>query len=397
MSGPARTSAEAGTGALEGTCAPGFEGVRELLGRNLATGAELGASLCVMRGEEVVVDLWGGTADAATGRPWTRDTVVNTYSLTKTVTALCALLLVDRGLLAPDAPVSDYWPEFAAAGKGPDGPQTVLVRHVLGHTSGLSGWDRAMAVDDLYDGPAAAALLAGQKPWWTPDDGSGYHAMSFGTLVGELVRRITGRTLGAFLADELAGPLGADYWIGAPRALLDAPERVASMVPPPPSEFDYASLPADSVLRRTLTNPAFAPALTTDPAFLAAELGAANGQGNARSVALLQSVIACGGTVSGRRFLAPATIDRIFEVQADGVDRVLGVPVRFGLGWGLPTPSMPGVRPGRVCWWTGFGGSVVTADVDRGISVAYVMNKMGPGLIGAPRPNAYLDAVYEAL
>ncbi|QDQ99122.1 beta-lactamase family protein [Tomitella fengzijianii] len=382
---------------LAGTCARGFEGVRELLGHNLATGVELGASLCVMRGEEVVVDLWGGTADAATGRPWTRDTVVNTYSLTKTATALCALLLVDRGLLDPDAPVADYWPEFAAAGKGPSGPDTVLVRHVLGHTSGMSGWDRAMAVDDLYDGPSAADLLARQEPWWTPGDGSGYHAMSFGTLVGELVRRITGRSLGEFLAAEVAGPLGADYWIGAPRELRDDPARVASMVAPPPSGFDYASFPADSILRRTLTNPAFSPALTTDDAFLAAELGGANGQGNARSVALLQSVVACGGTTRGRRFLAPETLDRIFEVQADGPDRVLGVPVRFGLGWGLPSPSMPGVRPGRVCWWTGFGGSVVSADADRGITVAYVMNRMGPGLIGAPRPNAYLDAVYESL
>lgn len=384
-------------GAVDGVCAPGFGGVRDLLARGLADGSELGASLCVMRGEDVVVDLWGGIADEASGRPWTRDTVANTYSLTKTMTALCALLLIDRGALDPDAPVAEYWPEFAAGGKGPGGAATVLVRHVLGHTSGVCGWDRKVTVEDLYDGPAAADLLAGQRPWWAPGDGPGYHAMSFGTLIGELVRRITGRTLGAFLADELAGPLGADYWIGAPRALLDAPERVASMVPPPPSGFDYASLPADSILRRTLTNPAFAPALTTDPDFMAAELGAANGQGNARSVALLQSVIACGGTVGGRRFLAPTTIDRIFEVQADGADRVLGVPVRFGLGWGLPAPSMPGVRPGRVCWWTGFGGSVVTADVDRGVTVAYAMNAMGPGLIGAPRPNAYLDAVYEAL
>ncbi|MDG3012329.1 beta-lactamase family protein [Rhodococcus sp. D2-41] len=374
---------------LDGVCAPGFEGVRELLRHNLETGVELGASLCVMSGEEVVVDLWGGTADAASGRPWTRDTVVNTYSITKTMTALAALVLVDRGLLDPDAPVAEYWPEFAAAGK-----QTVLVRHVLGHTSGLSGWDERMRVEDLYDTPSAADLLARQAPWWTPGASSGYHAMSFGTLVGELVRRITGVSLGQFFAAEVAVPLGADYWIGAPESLLAQPERIATLVPPPPTGFDYASLPTDSLMLRTLTNPAFAPALTTDPGFLAAELGAANGQGNARSVALVQSVITCGGTVGGRRFAAPETVGRIFEVQADGRDPVLGAHVRFGLGWALPSPSMPGVPAGRACWWTGFGGSVVVADLDRNLTIAYVMNKMGPQLVGSARANRYLDAVY---
>lgn len=393
MSGGAGSAAGAAGGVLNGTCTPAFEGVRTLLGHNLESGTELGASLCVMRGEEVLVDLWGGTADHTDGRPWTRDTVVNTYSLTKTATALCALLLIDRGLLDPDAPVADYWPEFAANGK-----EQVLVRHVLGHTSGVSGWDERISIDDLYNPVASADRLAKQKPWWPPGEGSGYHAMSFGTLVGELIRRVTGSSLGEFFAAEIAGPVGADYWIGAPEHLLAQNDRIATLVPPPPTGFDYGTLPADSILRRTLTNPAFSPALTTDPRFLAAEIGAANGQGNARSVARVQSVLTCGGTVGGRRFLAPETIERIFQVQADGVDRVLGAPLRFGLGWALPSPgAMPAVPEGRVCWWTGYGGSVVVADLDRQLTITYVMNKMAPQLVGAPNATAYLHAVYAAL
>ena len=388
--------------AVEGTCTPRFRAVREMFTRRIEGGEELGASLCVMQGEDVVVDLWGGTADAASSRPWEKDTVANTYSLTKTMTALAALVLIDRDLLDPDAAVADYWPEFAAAGKGRGsggriGEGTVLVRHVLGHTSGLAGWSQPVRIEDVYDTPSAAALLAAQEPWWTPGDGSGYHAISFGTLVGELVERITGMSLGAFFAKEIAGPLEADYWIGAPPGLLDAPERIATMVAPPPTGFDLASLPAQNITRRTLTNPAFSPELTTDPDFLTAELGAVNGQGHARSVARIQSILTCAGTADGHRFVSPTTIDRIVETQADGTDRVLGAPIRFGLGWALPSASMPGVPSGRVCWWTGYGGSVVTADLDRGITVAYVMNKMAPELVGAARPNKYLEAIYSAV
>ena len=388
--------------AVEGTCTPRFRAVREMFTRRIEGGEELGASLCVMQGEDVVVDLWGGTADAASWRPWEKDTVANTYSLTKTMTALAALVLIDRDLLDPDAAVADYWPEFAAAGKGRGsggriGEGTVLVRHVLGHTSGLAGWSQPVRIEDVYDTPSAAALLAAQEPWWPPGDGSGYHAISFGTLVGELVQRITGKTLGTFFATEIAEPLGADYWIGAPSELLDAPKRIATMVAPPSSGFDLTSLPVDNFTRRTLTNPAFSPELTTSPDFLAAELGGVNGQGHARSVARIQSILTNSGTMDGHRFVKSTTIDRIFERQSDGIDRVLGVPVRFGLGWALPSESMPGVPLGKVCWWTGFGGSVVSADLHRGITVAYVMNRMAPELVGAARPNAYLDAVYSAV
>ncbi|WP_347954809.1 serine hydrolase domain-containing protein [Gordonia aichiensis] len=375
--------------AVVGECDPRLRPVRDLLARRLAVGDEVGASLSVMSGDDVLVDLWGGVADPASGRAWERDTLANTYSLTKTMTALAVLVLVDRGLLDLDAPVARYWPEFVAAGK-----DEVLVRHVLGHTSGVSGWDRRMRIEDLYRQGEAAALLAQQAPWWRPGDGSGYHALTFGTVLAEVVGRVTGRTLGEFVAAEIADPLGADYRIGVTGV---DPTRFASMIAPPPTGFDYGSLPPDSILLRTLLNPAFVPSVTADRDFLAAELGAVNGQGNARSVALMQSIVTGGGTARGRRFLSADTVERIFDVQADGVDRVLGAPVRFGLGWALPGPSMPGVPDGRVCWWTGFGGSIVVSDLDRGITIGYVMNKMAPQLVGAPNPNDYVTAVYDCL
>lgn len=372
--------------APEGTCVPRFARVGDLLADRLDSGADVGASVCVVQDGEMVVDLWGGLADRESGTPWTSDTLVNTYSLTKTMTTLVALRLIDSGDLDPDAPVARYWPEFAAEGK-----QDVLVRHILGHTSGVSGWAERVALEDLYDTERSAALLAAQQPWWRPGEGSGYHAISFGALVGEIVRGITGATLGAALHAEFTAPLGADYWLGAPDSIDN---RVATLLAPPPSGIDYSTLDPASVFVRTMANPLVPPAVTTTREFLGAELGGMNGQGNARSVAVLQSIISHGG----RGYLSPATIERIFEVQSDGTDRVLGAHTRFGLGYALPTPdSMPAVPDGNICWWTGFGGSIVVNDLDRGMTMAYVMNKMDRRLIGAENATAYVDAVYSCL
>lgn len=376
--------------APEGTCDARFAAVGDLLHRRLHNGDEVGASVCLIEGGATMVDLWGGVADPSSGAPWTRDTLVNTYSLTKTMTALVALALVDRGMLDPEAPVARYWPEFGAAGK-----HDVLLRHVLGHTSGVCGWGETVSLDDLYDTEHAADLLAAQEPWWTPGDGSGYQAVNHGHLVGEIVRRATGRSLGTVLRDEFARPAGADYWLGAP-ASLDS--RVATLVPPAASGVDYTALDSSSVAVRTLTNPLIPTTVTRTRPFLAAELGALNGQGNARSVARLQSIVSHGGTIDGRQYLSPSTIDRIFAVQADGVDRVLGAHVRFGLGYALPSPrTVPAIPEGRICWWSGFGGSIVVNDLDRRLTFAYVMNRMEPGLIGAANANAYLKAIYSCL
>jgi len=382
-------AAEAST-VVHGFCADEFAPVRDAFAAELASGAELGGSICLTVDGETVVDLWGGYADIDRTVAWRDDTLVNVFSITKTMTALCALLLVDRGLLDVDRPVADYWPEFAANGK-----EGVLVRHVLGHTSGVSGWDRPIELADIYDHEAAAARLATQAPWWEPGTASGYHALNYGHLVGELIRRIDGRTLGVFFADELAGPLGADFHIGTGPQNFD---RIAPIVPAPALNFDMATLDQDSILVKTLTCPMLDMEQTSSPEWRQAEIGAANGHGNARSIARVQSLVACGGVLDGKRLLAPSTIDLIFREQADGVDLGILTPLKFGIGYGLPQPTTaPLVRDGRVCWWAGFGGSLVVNDLDRRTTFAYAMNQLGPALIGSERSDAYLRAANAVL
>lgn len=374
---------------VQGWTAPGFERVREVAQASLDSGADIGMSVCAIKDGEPIVDLWGGLADAETGTPWQRDTIVNTYSVTKTMTALSALLLIDAGELDPDAPVMRYWPEFGTAGK-----DAVLVRHVLGHTSGVAGWQQPVSVADICNVDAATALLAEQEPWWEPGHASGYHTISQGHLVGELVRRISGRTLGTFFADEVAKPIGADFHIGTPAS---ADDRIAGMIAPESSGIDYSQIPADSIVRKALLNPVVSLAAVASPTWRRAEIGAANGHGNARSVAQIQSIVSTAGQVGPVR-LRRATVDRIFDVQADGPDLVLGLPLRFGLGFALPNPaSVPEIPPGRVCWWTGFGGSLVVNDLDRRLTIAYVMNKMGGALVGLSRAGEYVRAVYAGL
>ena len=375
---------------VQGTCDKRFDPVREELASRLASGDELGASLVIDIDGEVVADLWGGFADEARTRPWTADTIVNVWSTTKTVTNLAALMLVDRGLLDPYAPVARYWPEFAANGK-----EQVEVRHLLSHTSGVSGWDQPFSVEDMYDWETSTALLAAQAPWWAPGTASGYHALNQGHLVGEVIRRVTGTPLRQFVAEEIAGPLGADFQIGA--AERDS-GRIAQIIPPPPLDFDLMAAGADSLMVKTFTGPAADASAANTPGWRNATIGAANGHGNARSVARVLSVISRAGEAGGVRLLAPETIDVIFDEQSNGVDLVLGVPMRFGIGYGLPVPeSIPFIPEGRICFWGGWGGSVIVMDTDRRLTFSYVMNKMGPGIIGSDRSAAYSTAIYNAL
>ena len=375
---------------VSGTCADRFTAVREALEDNLATGEELGASICVDIDGERVVDVWGGFRDEDRTSPWTEDTITNVWSTTKTVTSLAAMVLVDRGELDPYAPVARYWPEFAAAGK--DG---VEVRHLLSHTSGVSGWDQPFTVEDMYDWETATARLAAQAPWWEPGAASGYHANNQGHLVGEVLRRITGTPLKQFVAEQIAAPLGADFQIGA---LEQDWSRIAPVVPPPPLPFDLAALPPDSPVVRTFTGPVADARKANTAGWRRADLGALNGHSNARAVARVLSVVARGGEVDGVRLLSPDTIDVIFDEQADGVDLVLGVPVRFGIGWALPKPELvPYIPDGRICFWGGWGGSLIITDLERRLTIAYMMNKMAPGIIGSPRSEAYVRAVYSAL
>ncbi len=374
----------------QGMCGAPFTAVREALEANLASGEELGASIYADLDGEPVVDLWGGSQDAARTVPWGPDTITTLWSTTKTVTNLAALVLVDRGLVDVYAPVARYWPEFAAAGK-----EAVEVRHVLSHTSGVSGWDKPFTVADVYDWEGATSRLAEQASWWEPGTASGYHAVNQGHLVGELVRRVTGRSLKQFVAEELAGPLGADLQIGALETDWD---RIAEIVPPPPLVIDLAALDPDSPMVRTFTGPVADAAVANTAGFRRADIGAWNGHGNARSVARVLSALALDGTVDGVRLLSPSTIELIFDEQSDGVDLVLGVPVRFGIGWALPKPELLAYVPdGRICYWGGWGGSLIISDLDRRLTIAYVMNKMAPGILGSPRSEAYVRAIYAAL
>jgi CubicO group peptidase (beta-lactamase class C family) len=375
---------------IEGTCDARFAALADVLEQALATGDDLGASVAVVVDGTWAVDIWGGWADEARSRPWTADTITNVWSNTKTVTALAALVCIDRGLIDPDAPVATYWPEFAANGK-----EGVLVRHLLAHTSGVSGWEQPVTMADICDVAAATARLATQAPWWEPGSASGYHALNQGHLVGEVIRRVTGRSLGAFVADEITGPLGADLHIG-----LDPSHdhRVSPVVPPPPLPFDLATLDPASPVVRTFTGPVPDATASWTEAWRRAEIGAANGHGNARSLARVQSVMSHGGTVDGVRLLSPATIERALVEEIAGVDLVLGAPIRFGLGYGLPTPeTIPEIPEGRICFWGGWGGSMVVNDLDRCLTFSYVMNKMGSGIVGNPTSSALLTALFAAV
>ncbi len=375
---------------ISGHCDARFSDVRDLLAANLASGADVGASIHVTVEGRPVVDLWGGWIDAAHSAPWTEHTIVNVWSTTKTMSALAALMLADRGRLDLDAPVATYWPEFAAQGK-----ESVLVRHLLSHTSGVSGWEQPFEVPDMFDVIASAAHLAAQAPWWEPGTASGYHAINYGHFVSELCRRIDGRGLVQFVAEEIAGPLGADFQIGAAETDWG---RVSDVIPPTDLEFDMTDVDLDGPMIKTFMGGFPGAEIANTAGWRLADIGAANGHGNARSVARIQQVVANGGAVDGIRLLSPDTIDEIFREQADGKDLVLNLPLRFGIGYGLrDATTLPYLPEGRVCFWGGWGGSMIVMDLDRRLTVCYVMNRMESRIIGCPRSEAIMATVDAAL
>ena len=340
-----------------------FAPVGVVFEEGLAGGAEVGASVCVTVDGQTVLDLWGGYADAARTRPWQQDTILNVYSCTKTMTALTALLVADRGEIDVTAPVSRYWPEFAANGK-----DRVTVAHLLSHSAGLSGWAQPITTEDLYDWDKATALLAAQAPYWTPGSASGYHALTQGYLVGEVVRRVTGRSLGTVFREEIAEPLGADFHIGLP---ADQDARVAELIAPATKSAPFTE---PTEVQLSASRPEVDVADTSSRAWRGAEIPAANGTGNARSMAAVLSVLACGGAAGGRRLMSEAGCRRALEVQVEGRDLVLGIPLRFGLGFAVSNGMMP--NPNTL-YWGGLGGSIVMADLDARIAFAYAPNRMG--------------------
>ena len=371
---------------IDGTCDPHFAAVRDAFAANFDAGREVGASFAASVDGRVVVDVWGGHADAARTRPWQHDTIVNVFSTTKAMTTTCAHLLVERGLLDVDAPVARWWPEFAAAGK-----ENLPVRYLLSHQAGLAALRTPLPVEALYDWPRLTTALAGESPWWEPGTASGYHAITFGYLVGEVVRRITGRTLGAFFRDEMAGPLDADFHIGlAP----STDTRVAEMIAPSTTGLSAGGPAAtpdpESLMAKVLGNPRVTPSVANQPAWRRAEIPAANGHGNARSVMRVMTALACG------KLLHPDTLARATEEQWLGKDIVLGFKMRWGLGFMLSHDAMPLGGP-RAFGHGGWGGSLGIADPDARVAWSYVMNKMSPGTTGDSRAAGPLAALYAAL
>jgi CubicO group peptidase (beta-lactamase class C family) len=364
---------------IKGACDERFGAVREALAESLDKD-DVGASAAVYLDGEPVVDIWGGYADAARTRPWERDTITCVWSTTKTMAALCALILADRGDLDLAAPVARYWPEFAVAGK-----ENVQIRHVLAHTAGLPDFDSPASAADLYDWPVVTARLAVQAPRWEPGTLAGYHSLTQGFILGEVVRRVTGRSLGAFFAEEVAGPLGADFHIGL---AAEHDQRVAPVLAPPssPSGDWVASAPGASA------DPGSSAGIRVSDgnslAWRRAQIPSASGFGNARSVAAVQSVLACGGTARGVRLLSPASCDLARQEQYRGFDQILGASMRYGTGYGIFD---------RSCGWGGWGGSLVMVDLDARMTVSYVMNQMLDQALGDYRGLGIVMAAYEGL
>jgi CubicO group peptidase (beta-lactamase class C family) len=387
------------TVAIQGVCDPRFNDVKEAFAQNFADYGEVGSAVAVMVGGRMVVDLWAGHADAALSRPWQRDTIVNVFSTTKGLTAVCAHRLADQGLLDIDAPVAKYWPEFAQAGKS-----EIPVRYLLSHRAGLPGVRKMLPVGAAYDWEVMTSALAAEEPWWEPGTKHGYHALTFGYLVGEVVRRISGQAVGTYFRKEIAEPLGLDCHIGLSEE-YDA--RTAEMLPMPPPEGE------DNPIAKALSDPesmtfkAFAsppdlmlPGTVNSRAWRAAEIPAANGHTDARSLARLYGALAQGGELDGYEVLTLEAIDRARVEQSYGEDAVLfGLPSRFGLGFMLDLPENRIVPQGDMFGHPGAGGSIGFADPEAGIGFGYVMNKMivPPDYFIDPRWRGLVDATYAAL
>ncbi|ARF62604.1 esterase [Streptomyces violaceoruber] len=386
---------------INGEVAAGFEPVREAFAANFARREDIGAAVCVYQDGRPVVDLWAGVADPDTGRPWERDTLQLVYSATKGVTATAAHLLAQRGALDLDAPVAEYWPEFAANGK-----VGIPVRWLLSHQAGLVALDEPVPLGKALAWHPMTAALAAQCPQWIPGTAHGYHGRTWGWLVGEVIRRVSGRTPGCFFAEEIARPLGLDFFIGLPAGERD---RVSRMVYRKP-DVDLTTVPEESVpedLRdlvaawrdpNSLSNRAFA---VTDPANIdfdspevqAAELPSSNGIGTAHALARMHAALI--GEVDGVRLLTPETLASATEEQASGQDRVMLAPSRFSTGYMLPTTTIPMTGPSAF-GHTGRGGSLGFADPKHGIAFGYVMNH----IIGGPddlRATTLAEAVRRSL
>lgn len=371
---------------IKGVCPDRFEPVWRTLQYNLESGEDVGASVAVFIDGEPVVDLWGGYFDQKFERPWERDTMVVTHSNTKTMTGMAALVLADSGELDFDAPVAKYWPEFAQNGKS-----AILVKHILSHTSGVAGWTEDVTWEDVFDHDKACDLLAHQAPWWAPGTASAYHGICIGHLASGVIKRITGMTLGRYFAEHVARPLGADYHIGTG---AEHDHRISALV-----RGGRPWLPSGNpIAERVGLNPAMTPEMSHTKAWRRAEVGGANGHGNARSVATIHAALACG-TVNGVRLLSDKGRLRAREPMSDGVDLLLGVPIKWGAAaFALEAPLLYPNAPGhKVAFWGGQGGSLGLVDFDERMSISFVMNRWLMGPYELVRAHRIIASVYESL
>jgi len=372
-----------------------FSRVRDAFAANFAEFGDIGAACCVYVRGHAVVDIHAGVADATTGAPWCDDTIAMVFSSTKGVTAACASLLVERGEIDPDAPVARYWPEFAQGGK-----ESIPVRWALSHRAGVPAVDAALTLDECLAWDPVVRAVAAQRPEWEPGTRHGYHARSYGWMAGEIVRRVAGKSLGRFFREEIAEPLGIDFWIGLPES---EESRAARLVPPTPPDdprvkelYDQFMGPG-TLLGRVMTGPSnlfHYDEMWNTRALRAAEMPSSNGIGSAHALARLYASMI--GEVDGRRLLAAETIARATGEQSRGTDAVLGMPTAFGLGFMLP-PSLCLAAAPTAFGHPGAGGSLGIADPKAGFALGYVMNRMDMGLTGDPRARALVAAVYESL
>jgi CubicO group peptidase (beta-lactamase class C family) len=385
---------------VHGTVTEGFEAVREAFLRNFRELGERGAAVTVYRDGRPVVDLWGGTKSFDGRAPWEAGTAQIVRSATKGVAATVLLLLHQRGDLDLDAPVGSYWPEFKARGK-----ERVLVRHVLAHRAGVPALDRPLTPSEALDPDLAAAVVAAQAPFWEPGEAHGYHAHTYGWLTGELVRRVTGRSLGAFVAAELAGPLGLDLWIGLPEAEEEAGRagrlgRIEDAAPAgglrmrPKRNVAEAYADPASLTRRAFG--AITPAPDeNDPAYRAACLPASNGIATASGLARLYASLI--GEVDGAaRLFTPDTLSAARAESSSGPDRVLVVNTRLGLGYMLHGGASPLLGPDSF-GHPGRGGALGFADPESGVAFGYVTNGMARGITADPRAQGLVRALHSAL
>jgi CubicO group peptidase (beta-lactamase class C family) len=378
---------------VSGRCDDPFRQVRDAFAENFESRGETGAALCIAIAGHMVVDLWGGFADIAQTRPWKPDTLVNVFSVGKAFTAVCVARMVGQGRLDLEDRVATHWPEFAARGK-----QDVTIRQLLSHQAGVPAVSRRLPPGAMFDWQLMTSALAEQEPWWPPGTAHGYHVNTFGFLVGEVVRRIDGRSLGRYLYDEVTAPLGADFRIGLPAS---EESRVAEFIwtGPTPGEEAPAGITPDRLMEyNAYFNPSGLSGAGTvnTRAWHEAEIPSTNGHGTARGVARLYQALAAGGTIDGVEVVDQGVLVEAASEQVNGEDRVLHRPTRFGLGFQLTQKERP-LGPGsRGFGHFGAGGSVGFCDPEAGLAFGYVGNQMGPRWQN-PRNRALIDAAYDSL